>query len=700
MAKELKRINFSSGIRGEAINDNFETLEDQVGRERLAIAGHGISSGLEMTVEDFNVNISAGSVIVNTGEEAFLDAVTLPIEYPRLKNVVKESYLVEDGGIISLPNRPYCTHRRGPVTTTSLYNGISITSFTNELEVIRFRAVLDNQIFIDDVYSNSLVNISYSYTYKRYDTIYINNDKELKVFEGTSSSSPSIVIPEDSLYVLGYVEVDPFYHEDGEEKAKLLIKQDLRNLRNLFTDKDNKLFICGVPFEDLQIIHMTQPDSPFENQLWYDGETNTLKVYKTHDGIASWQNVNDYSSMPVEESKMWVPSTENSKTQSSNPADKKTFLFHKDEVNLRFIPGIHCLDVRIDQNILHKDQFKELTLEDAKTNIDLRNELLRNYGYNQAYIDKVNSEYENIGIGFELTTALDDECFVEVLVQQRIQQSPLFKRFQRSATFVDSNYFRINDNDNKVFTVATPYRYKEHQLTLFLNGDKLVNEIDYKEGDVDEYTYEDEVLVSPVKGEQLLKFTLIKNAAPNSILEYEITTSIYSYDSVDSIMGGISGSIDEAAETAKEAKQIAEDVTENFSTELINIKENIETTTILKDKVNTLESKFPIEKKDIDKTMFNYMNNGLINFSVKKTLMDSLVISDLELTPNDFITMFDTSIGGKILRRKKDDNPSADGDYYLERDVAKNVTKVKFSSSTTVLKDAIIYITGISFTVR
>lgn len=227
MSKELERIDFSSGIRAEKIQHNFEALEDQLARERLAVAGHGISTGLDITIDKFDIEINEGSLIGHNGKELFLDAKTIAIELPRLKNVTNETFLVGSDGQIILPNIPYCLHRESAVNINSLQNGITITNYNNVGEKIKLRSIRDNILTIDSSYSGSLVKISYSYTYKRFDTVYINLDKEIKVLEGTTSASPSILIPEDSMYILGYVEIDPFFENDLAQKVAILkLKKD------------------------------------------------------------------------------------------------------------------------------------------------------------------------------------------------------------------------------------------------------------------------------------------------------------------------------------------------------------------------------------------------------------------------------------------------------------------------------------------
>lgn len=687
MAKKLETIDFSGGIRAEKIQHNFEALEDQLARERLAIAGHGVSTGLDFTIDKFNVEINEGSLIGHNGKEVFLDAKTLEIELPRLKQIKDETYLVQNGGQIILPNIPYCLHRESAVNINSLQNGITILNYNNSGEKIKMRNIVDNVITIDNSYSGTLVKISYSYTYKRYDTIYINLDGEIKLLEGTTSSAPSIIIPEDSMYILGYVEIDPYFTVGTSKVATLKIKKDMRSLRNIFTDSNNRLFICGVPFDNLQIIHMEQPEEPFINQLWYDSVANKLKVWVELDGIEQWVNVNDDSTIPVEEVKMWEP--------DENPADGKYFIFKPDEIQYHFVPNRNCLDIRIDQGVLHKDQFDEVTLSEAKTNKTLRDYLIANHGYTEEFIQSIDEEYENIGVGFVLGSPLDKKCYVEALVHHRVHENPLSKRFQRTATFVARNYYRIS-NTEKLFTLNEYYRYGENQLELFLDGKRLELGIDYVEGNEADYIYENNVLTYPKKGKALNTFLIKRDLPSNSILSYKITTSIYSYDHVEQVVGNLGDRIDAAELTANNAKTEVQQIQASVNTQLSEIKSDVRTLKENdKEHSNFIKTTDKIGSDNLSPDIVSKLHKGFINKTFTKTASQVVLLDGIE--PEDFIIAFDMSksTGNNILKRIEDDAPQGDGDYYIERSAGQ--VKMMFKSASTVSNGSSIYITGMKF---
>ena len=83
--------------------------------------------------------------------------------------------------------------------------------------------------------------------------------------------------------------------------ANIIYRKDLRQVRNIYTDSTGKLWICGTPFEDLQIIHMTEPADPTENSMWYDIYSNQIKIWRPTDQLVYMNNyevTTDYKLYP------------------------------------------------------------------------------------------------------------------------------------------------------------------------------------------------------------------------------------------------------------------------------------------------------------------------------------------------------------------------------------------------------------------
>ena len=86
-------------------------------------------------------------------------------------------------------------------------------------------------------------------------------------------------------YILGYIEVNGHDLDilTNEVKAGVKIIKDFKSIRNVYTDDNNKLYLCGTPFDSLKVIHLVEPSNPEENTFWYDAATNKLKIWKATD---------------------------------------------------------------------------------------------------------------------------------------------------------------------------------------------------------------------------------------------------------------------------------------------------------------------------------------------------------------------------------------------------------------------------------
>lgn len=284
---DVKLIDFSDGIRAEEINHNFEVLQEQINRERKNVGGAGIAAGLEITPiinqNDFSIEVSAASIISNTGEEIFIPQQKIDIELPKLAKEI-EYLTCNASNQVTLKHIPYSLNRRSTVETSNIFTpnicGINIKyreSIAQD-DYIRVRAVNDKTISLSGITKRE-VTVTYYYTGKRIDTIYIDKNNELKVISSTTSPTPSIIMPNDYKYLVAFIEIDGLEKDlNGNVFANISVRKDLRGIRNIYTDNQGELWICGVPFKNLQIIHLTEPKDPIENTMWYDSFTNQLKV--------------------------------------------------------------------------------------------------------------------------------------------------------------------------------------------------------------------------------------------------------------------------------------------------------------------------------------------------------------------------------------------------------------------------------------
>jgi hypothetical protein len=769
--KQLKLIDFSNGIKSKEIQENFNIIEEQIARERLATAGHGISKGLEITTSQFpqndppgatvknlegaKVSISEGALIDIKGFEKFFEANELKIPRPFLTKS-QEIKTTSADGKINLTYIPYSTNRLYSSEVAFLNGrkeevGIRILDYNNNSRSIDIIGIHDNVIQVDaqsNKNNNIDVIVEYYYSHKRIDVIYIDNDYKIKVSEGLTSTSPSVSMPKHYKYILGFAEIDALYPKGVNElKAHIAISNDVRSLRNIYTDDKNELYILGTPFRDLQIIHMIEPLDPKEDTLWYDGLRNKLKVWKqdandfekiytysnnkpnerrifnteipyeigrgeidiyvnnvlldpveiiegsefTYEerktekyssqfeistpvsqlskvryvihkpsGYSGWVGVNDTSFIHVQEVKMWLPET--------NPVDKQNFLF--EDIRMNFIPGKNEVSVIIDNTPLMSDQFTEIISIDKK------------------------EEYENIGIGFRLTKPLDKSAHVEVRVTHRVNDNPIKKKFQRSATFVATDNLIYVASNGKKFNTNAPYLYDENQLEVFVDGKRLRPNIDYKEGS--------ELLEGHrAKGVITKQFEVTSNIAEGDSVAYKITSSIYSYDHVHKIVEDLEDKILDTEARSLAAIETVNTIANSVTSEIVAINQKVEEVKLEnQDHSLFIKNTDVLSEENIPASINQWIPKGLINLSIEKDSNMLLVGGEdfilanpdsIGVSPKDFITVFDISKteGNNVLRR--------DVDYKVEEAVGSTNIYFNFINTLAVSDGNTLYITGIKF---
>ena len=668
---DLKLIDFSDGIRSEELNRNFNVLQEQINRERRNVGGAGVASGLEITpivnANEFAIEVSEASIISNNGEEIHIPKSKINIELPKLAKEI-EYLTCNSSNQVILKHTPYSLNRKATVETTNLFtpgtSGITIKYRDSiaEDDYIRVRAINNKTVSLTGITRRDII-ITYHYTGKRIDTVYIDKNNKLKIISSTTSPTPSLMLPNDYKYLIAFLEIDGTYTDkDGRMYANISLRKDLRNIRNIYTDKNGELWLCGTPFKDLQVIHLIEPLNPKDNTMWYDSFTNQLKVWKSTDKLVymnEYTVTTDYDSNPnalkeyptdiyyyvgknqleiyvndvklgkeqydeivngvpadlitlkektmskifrlycnlkigdkivykitnFDEHKMWVPVNHSSyvnakevkmfspdseegatnyyatdkaialgKDNSQYPYKYQYFIFDKQkDLNMLFTPNKHELSLMINQIPLHDDQFEEITIFDLYSD-NLPStviEAARNYfGWDVQSIEKINSEYENTGIGFKLKQPIDvdlaeedngaTDLYVEATVQRRVNDGPLKRKLQRSATFVNEKTIDLT-NEVDITLEDGFYRFGENQLEVFINGTKLIKDIDFFEGtdlsnepDIDE----EGNVTAPAKrrkGAKTKQFTLLE-ARPGNKLTYRITTSIYTYEHVTELL--------------------------------------------------------------------------------------------------------------------------------------------------------------------
>lgn len=786
----LKNIDFSSGIRAEEIQYNFNDLQDQLNRERKSVGGEGIASGLEITTHvtasDFYVELSEASIISKDGEEIHIPAQKIDIELPKLSKEIEYVYSNANNQV-QVKHIPYSLDRRSTVETSKMFgpslSGITIkyTDSIDEDDYIRVRNINGNTISLSGVTRRNLV-ITYNYTAKRIDTLYIDKDNNVKIISSTTSSSPSVMLPKEYKYLIAFIEVDGLYiDDDSNVYANILLKEDLRDIRNIYTDTYGELWLCGTPFKDLQILHLKEPKNPKENTLWYDEVTNRLKVWKATDKLIYLNEyivTTDYSNSPeaakdyptdvyyyvgknqlsiyvndvqldetqfcellngypvsiqdiesnvmsntfriltelnigdkivykisnFDKHMMWVPVNHSSyinakeiklfgpdsepgycnyyssikaialgKDEENYPYKYQYFLFNRTEdLNMLYTPNKNELTVMVNQMLLHNDQFEEITVNDLYTG-NVPDSVLtasRDYfGWTLQELQELSGNFENIGLGFKIREPLDVplaevdngamDLYVEAIVERRVNDGPLQRKLQRTATFIKEESIDINSNTRVIDIEDGYYLYGENQLEVFIDGVKIVNGIDFEEGtdlsNENSVDTEGNIIEEAPrrKGAKTKQFTLLN--AYHGRLTYKINTNIYSYDHINDL-------IDELDYNALTAVKKVEELYD----QTVTIQENVQGT------INELQEEI-IEIKDIA--------NGLDG----KYLTSDSVISISQMPPTvvsnmvyslDHISTSLTFNSGKLEYSVRDNIREADFLIAYKRDVLNQMDKV------------------------
>lgn len=611
----LERVDFSNGVKSEIINSNFSALNNEIKKERLNIGGSGIASGLGFSLDGFTCRMSQGSVIDYDGNEILIDEKVFSLELPELFEETTTAKIDRNGKII-LKNKPYDFSRE----RTADENSQNITVYVDGSPV-QINSIDGKIVNVSAGYVGKISVVKYNYTLPRIDTVYLNSKNMVYIAKGTSSSSPSKYIPNssDCKQILFYFKIDPYLiAENKYERAGISASDNSDNYRKVYTDDNNYFYICGELFSDLQIIHFKQPKIKKENQFWYDVINNRLLVCKKINGILDWTDINDLRYVRAEERKIWAPQL--------NPEDLTTFIFHNTEdLNMHFLIGKNELTVMVDQYSVHSDQFSEISLKDALTDTNLRSILIqKGYNLEEPYGEEI---YENRGIGFKFTEPLNAASYVEARVAHTISTSQIHERFQRSATFVAENSFILNGKDN---IIALPdeasYRYGENQLELFVNGKKLVNTVDYEEG---------AELEIKEKGTLSKSFALLEPAIHAGVLNYRVTKSIYSYDTIKELFDELQKQINELRDETRSKVQELTDAVNSLNDLRLIVNNYIE-------KVNSIESGMK-DNTVSEKPTYHYTSKQLV-------YNKRVIIQNNTASYNDFFLIIDAETGTVLNR--------------------------------------------------
>lgn len=283
---EIKVINFSQGIRSEEVYNNDLALQNQIERERLSIAGYGVNYGLNLSIiNDFVLNVTNGTLVNMDGKEVFIANKNLDIDKPILIERVERAFPTEDGKVI-LNDIPYSITRLNPSEYDEKKNWNIVVRYEDNSSITaNISSISDKTIYTDARNTKRPIIITYTTAYDRIDTIYIDGENQIKIKQGISSQSPTAYRPNDCKYLLGFIKVMHSASKDETDKlsAKTILIEEFNNRRTVYTDNNNNLYLCGTPFESLLKIYFEEPETKKDSMIWYDMDTNKLKVWRSTD---------------------------------------------------------------------------------------------------------------------------------------------------------------------------------------------------------------------------------------------------------------------------------------------------------------------------------------------------------------------------------------------------------------------------------
>ena len=585
-------LDFAPGIRAGDINANFKTLQDWLKAERLHAAGWGLITGFDITADpkEFTVTVSAGKMVNSLGDEIDVSehtfsAGTMPLI------VKKEKIVVPESGSFRLKAYPFSPSKMGNLK----YRPPRINEYPDKTEFymedkrigseVPPMSIEGNNIIVESGWAGHEITVEYVTTENRIDSVLIDDNGQFHYEKSVASTNPSHVDLSDykNMFMLGAI-----YWKSGDEITSE-IYDNHRAYRTVYVDQNNDLWLRGEKYKKSQLIYFVKPEQPKEHDIWYDADNNRLMIYRTKDGLLGWVPMNEHTSMPARERKIW--------NEENFPADCQTFLF-KEDLNMRYVPNTNALSIVIDNHPVMSDQYVELVLEDADENTAS-------------------------GIGFKLIEPLDHEAIVEVIVTHRVRSNPDTELFQRAAVFTQEGFdaWDKKSNPKQIFdTRHATFVLGEDQLEVFINGLRMdygrdfVEAIEQEDGEIvaaDTYEHPEQ------KGTVCHYFKVIRDLVDEDIITFKVSKYVWSYDQMQHLIDGIRENAEKAFIKA-----------ERLEKEMATLQDSIST------RFNELEKRMDEIQAGTKAAVANYIKkNDVLGLSnVDSSIKDKLIGSAIEET--------------------------------------------------------------------
>ena len=546
---KLIKLDFTPGIKARDINKNFDILHDSMNRERRRVGGYGIVEGFDISpnVETFQVNISDGILINRQGEELLVPATSFTAGAPEYITR-QERIICPADGVITLSDAPYSPTKYGNVKYVPPHDKVlppkDEFSIVCELEnrTVPYIQLSKNVVYINNAaywYGKELT-FKYYVAGDRVDAILIHEDGTYRYERSIVSKNPSHVDITD------YVGGDDKYMMVGvihwiiDDHVRAVLYTNHRTYRPLYTKDDGKLFIYGKEYREPRVIYFKEPAEPREDDMWYDKDNEVLLVYRYKDGKFGWYPVNDFSTVTVRETKLWAP--------EDWPADRQTFVFNKDDINLNYVPNTNALEIYIDNAVLMKDQYTEI--------------ISKAHGTAPGYMAQ--------GIGFRLVEPMDRPTYLQVTVNHQVKSSPIREVFQRAAIFVVENHaYQTDANKQQTYKTEYPYVIGAHQLECWVDGIRLVSGVDFEERKEDmSVPTDDEKVAGNLTSHY---FVIKKKLKTGQLVNHKISKHIWSYDQVSLLLDDIRDDVKHLQTDSTQLRSDVDNINNNFSGQLSSL---------------------------------------------------------------------------------------------------------------------------------
>ena len=612
ISNKLDKLDFTSGIRAGLINKNFETVHGWVTKERKNLGGYGIIDGFEMKANNksFTVSVAPGHMINNDGEEIVVDSAMFSAGVPEAVKATN-TVVCSTEGIAEMPVRPYS--KKNPGYIEFIAGGANYPEqgelYVSDAETgdrVQILQVIENRIYVDaDLWAHRKLKIESLTTDNRVDSVLLSTDGAYRYEKGIRSTSPSHVDAKDypGWFLVGTVE-----WVIGTQNIQPKFYTNHRTYRKVYVNEDNDLYLNGRLYHDAQLIYFSEPDTPEENDLWYDKTSNSLLVWQLTKNGWGWMNVNDHASMNVRTCKIWTP--------DDMPSDNRTFRFTEKETDMYFTPGTNAIDVMVNNVLLMKDQMQEI--------VDV--------------VDvNVSTGKKESGIGFKLKDPLADDgkTYVQCIVHHVVRANATSETFQKAAVFVSEDHTKYSEADNpgQVFITSAPFIVGEEQLEVYLDGKRLINDVDFQEMvSLTTAATDADRANGKAVGQS---FKIVTPLTPGQIVNYRILKHVWSYDHVAKLMKEIT---DDTEEALNQCKKLRVDLTNSNSGSVKRDEEIAATVNAIKDAVNRVNDAFLktdlIPINNMDSSVKGHLIDGdLIDVAMPATQMK--LIADIKTT--DFI---------------------------------------------------------------